>query len=117
MGVLSAELHSQQFFSSGPLLRALQHEKPCVLLIDELDKVDHAFEAMLLELLSVWRMSIPKLGTIEAQSIPFVVLTSNEERRIGDPPRFFRGDDMASCGRNTLHLSQFFLAVPEQPTR
>jgi MoxR-like ATPase len=81
------ELHSQQFFSAGPLLRALQHDKSCVLLIDELDKVDQAFEAMLLELLSVWQMSIPKLGTIEARSIPFVVLTSNEERRIGDPLR------------------------------
>ncbi len=81
------ELHSQQFFSAGPLLRALQCEKPCVLLIDELDKVDHAFEAMLLELLSVWQLSIPKLGTIQAKSIPFVVLTSNEERRIGDPLR------------------------------
>jgi MoxR-like ATPase len=45
---LQTELHSQQFFSAGPLLRALQHEKPRVLLIDELDKVDHAFEAMLL---------------------------------------------------------------------
>jgi hypothetical protein len=78
------ELHSQQFFSAGPLLRALQYERPCVLLIDELDKVDHAFEAMLLELLSEWRLSIPKLGTIEARSIPFVVLTSNEERRIGE---------------------------------
>lgn len=81
------ELHSQQFFSAGPLLRALQRDRSCVLLIDELDKVDQAFEAMLLELLSVWRMSIPKLGTIEARSIPFVVLTSNEERRIGDPLR------------------------------
>jgi MoxR-like ATPase len=81
------ELHSQQFFSAGPLLRALQHDKSCVLLIDELDKVDQAFEAMLLELLSVWQMSIPKLGTIEARSIPFVVLTSNEQRRIGDPLR------------------------------
>jgi MoxR-like ATPase len=84
---LRAELHGQQFFSAGPLLRALQSEKPCVLLIDELDKVDHAFEAMLLELLSVWQLSIPKLGTIQANSIPFVVLTSNEERRIGDPLR------------------------------
>jgi len=84
---LRTELHSQQFFSAGPLLRALQYEKPCVLLIDELDKVEHAFEAMLLELLSVWRLSIPKLGTIQAKSIPFVVLTSNEERRIGDPLR------------------------------
>ncbi|MGB8987734.1 MAG: MoxR family ATPase [Candidatus Sulfotelmatobacter sp.] len=84
---LQTELHGQQFFSAGPLLSALQHEKPCVLLIDELDKVNHAFEAMLLELLSVWTLSIPKLGTIRAKSIPFVVLTSNEERRIGDPLR------------------------------
>ena len=84
---LQTELHSQQFFGAGPLLRALQCERPCVLLIDELDKVDHAFEALLLELLSVWQLSIPKLGTIKARSIPFVVLTSNEERRIGDPLR------------------------------
>src|SRR5258707_541533 len=84
---LQTELHGQQFFSAGPLLRALQYEKPCVLLIDELDKVDQAFEALLLELLSVWQLSIPKLGTIKAWSIPFVVLTSNEERRIGDPLR------------------------------
>jgi MoxR-like ATPase len=84
---VQTELHGQQFFSAGPLLRALQYEKPCVLLIDELDKVDHGFEATLLELLSVWQLSIPKLGTIRARSIPFVVLTSNEERRIGDPLR------------------------------
>ncbi len=84
---LQGELHSQQFFSAGPLLRALQYERPCVLLIDELDKVGHAFEALLLELLSMWQLSIPKLGTIRAGSIPFVVLTSNEERRIGDPLR------------------------------
>jgi MoxR-like ATPase len=84
---LRTELHSQDFFSAGPLMRALLSETPCVLLIDELDKVDQAFEAVLLELLSVWRLSIPKLGTVEARSIPFVVLTSNEERRIGDPLR------------------------------
>ncbi|HWZ43061.1 MAG TPA: MoxR family ATPase [Candidatus Saccharimonadales bacterium] len=84
---LKSELHSHQFFAAGPLLRALRCPCPCVLLIDELDKVDHAFEAMLLELLSAWRLSIPKLGTVEAESIPFVVLTSNEERRIGDPLR------------------------------
>src|SRR6202045_3491855 len=84
---LRTELHGQQFFSAGPLLRALECERPCVLLIDELDKVDHAFEALLLELLSVWQLSIPKLGTVKAKSVPFVVLTSNEERRIGDPLR------------------------------
>jgi MoxR-like ATPase len=84
---LRTELHSQDFFSAGPLMRALLWAKPCVLLIDEIDKVDQEFEAILLELLSEWRLSIPKLGTVEARSIPFVVLTSNEERRIGDPLR------------------------------
>lgn len=84
---LRSDLHSQRFFRAGPLLRALQSRRQCVLLIDELDKVDYAFEAILLELLSVWRLSIPKLGTVKAETIPFVVLTSNEERRIGDPLR------------------------------
>jgi MoxR-like ATPase len=84
---LKQELHGLKFFSAGPLLRALQYEQRCVLLIDELDKVDQAFEAMLLELLSVWQLSIPKLGLIKAETIPFVILTSNEERRIGDPLR------------------------------
>lgn len=84
---LRSELQAQRFFCPGPLIRALQYLNPCVLLIDELDKVDYAFEAMLLELLSVWQVSIPKLGTIQAQSIPFVILTSNEERRLGDPLR------------------------------
>ena len=84
---LQVELNGRRFFNAGPLVRALEYKNPCVLLIDELDKVDQAFEAMLLELLSVWQLSIPKLGTISATSIPFVVLTSNEERRIGDPLR------------------------------
>jgi MoxR-like ATPase len=84
---LKQELHSLKFFSAGPLLRALQYSRRCVLLVDEIDKVDQAFEAMLLELLSVWTLSIPKLGVVTAETIPFVVLTSNEERRIGDPLR------------------------------
>jgi MoxR-like ATPase len=65
----------------------LYDEKPCVLLVDEIDKVGQAFEALLLEIFSEWQISIPKLGTIKAKTIPFVVLTSNEERRIGDPLR------------------------------
>src|SRR5499427_10353095 len=82
------ELHGLEFFTKGPLLRALLCEwKPCVLLIDEIDKVDHEFEALLLEVLSDWQLSIPKLGTVHAKTIPFVVLTSNEERRLGDPLR------------------------------
>jgi MoxR-like ATPase len=85
---IRSRLHSLDFFSHGPLLRALLYqEKPCVLLIDELDKVDQAFEAMLLELLSAWQITVPKLGTIKAETVPFVVLSSNEERRLGDPLR------------------------------
>ena len=80
-------LHSLEFFQEGPLLRALLCEKPCVLLIDEIDKVGEEFEAELLEILSDWQISIPKIGTIQARSRPFVVLTSNEVRRIGDPLR------------------------------
>jgi MoxR-like ATPase len=68
-------------------MRALECEKPCVLLIDEIDKVDEGFEALLLEILSAWQLSIPEFGTVAAKSIPFVVLTSNEERRLGDPIR------------------------------
>jgi len=79
------ELHGLEFFTKGPLLRALLYEeKPCVLLVDEIDKVDQAFEALLLEVLSDWQLSIPKLGTVSARTVPFVVLTSNEERRISD---------------------------------
>lgn len=81
-------LHSLDFFSEGPLLRALRHKgRPCVLLVDELDKVNHQFEALLLEILSAWQITVPKLGTIQAETVPFVVLSSNEERRLGDPLR------------------------------
>ena len=81
-------LHSIDLFAEGPLLRALLNKiKPCVLLIDELDKVDHAFEALLLEILSAWQITVPKLGTVKAETVPFVVLSSNEERRLGDPLR------------------------------
>src|SRR2546426_4060651 len=82
------ELHALEFFTKGPLLRALLYEeRPCVLLVDEIDKVDYEFEALLLEVFSDWQLSIPKLGTVKARTVPFVVLTSNEERRIGDPLR------------------------------
>lgn len=87
-GGLRSRVHSLDFFAEGPLLRALRHKvRPCVLLIDELDKVDHGFEALLLEILSAWQLTVPKLGTIEAATVPFVVLSSNEERRLGDPLR------------------------------
>jgi hypothetical protein len=54
---LQADLKGRDFFRPGPLMRALEYERPCVLLIDELDKVDEGFEAMLLEALSAWTLS------------------------------------------------------------
>jgi MoxR-like ATPase len=81
-------IHTLDFFSEGPLVRALRYvERPAVLLVDELDKVDYSIEALLLEILSAWQITVPKLGTIPAIRKPFVVLTSNEERRLGDPLR------------------------------
>ncbi|MFL6302476.1 MAG: AAA family ATPase [Candidatus Sulfotelmatobacter sp.] len=84
---IKREVTSRSYFMAGPLLEAIEQEHPCVLLIDEIDKVDYAFEAMLLELLSAWTLSIPKMGTVAATSIPHVFLTSNQERRLGDPLR------------------------------
>jgi MoxR-like ATPase len=84
---IKTEITSRSYFMAGPLLEAIEQEERCVLLIDEIDKVDYAFEAMLLELLSVWTLSIPRMGTVRATSIPYVFLTSNQERRLGDPLR------------------------------
>jgi MoxR-like ATPase len=84
---IKREVTSRAYFIAGPLLEAIEQNQRCVLLIDEIDKVDYAFEAMLLELLSGWTLSIPKMGTVHATSIPYVFLTSNQERRLGDPLR------------------------------
>jgi MoxR-like ATPase len=80
-------LKGRDFFRPGPIMRALESERPCVLLIDELDKVDEAKEALLLEPLSAYQLSIPEFGTVKAKSVPLVVITSNEERHLGDPIR------------------------------
>jgi MoxR-like ATPase len=94
---IRTRLHTMDFFVQGPLMRALQYSpKACVLLIDEVDKVSEEFESMLLEILSDWQLSIPRLGTVPHKTIPFVILTSNEVRRIGDPLRrrcaYFRAE-------------------------
>jgi MoxR-like ATPase len=84
---LAKEISALDFFISGPLLKAILSKQPCVLLIDELDKVDQKFEAILLEILSVWQITDPRLGTVAAESMPLTILTSNEQRRLGDPLR------------------------------
>lgn len=80
-------IFSETYLLKRPLLRAITEPDPCVLLIDEIDRADEEFEAYLLEVLSDFQISIPELGTIEATSRPYVVLTSNGTRDISDPLR------------------------------
>jgi len=80
-------LFSEEYLLERPLLKSIRAEKPVVLLIDEIDKADEEFEAFLLELLSEMQVTIPELGTIQAASRPFVVLTSNNTRPLSEALR------------------------------
>ena len=84
---LTKSLFSDEYLLERPLLQSIRSEKPVVLLIDEIDKADEEFEAFLLELLSDMQVSIPEVGTIKANSIPFVVLTSNRARPLSEALR------------------------------
>jgi MoxR-like ATPase len=78
-------IFSREFLLERPLLQSILAEDASpVLLIDEIDRTDEAFEAFLLELLSDFQVSIPELGTISAKHVPYVVLTSNRSRELGD---------------------------------
>jgi MoxR-like ATPase len=76
------EIFDEEFLLTRPLLRAIANPQPVVLLIDEIDKTDQEFEAMLLEVLSDFQISIPELGVIESRTHPVVVLTSNNSREL-----------------------------------
>ena len=84
---LTKSLFSDEYLLERPLLQSIRAEKPVVLLIDEIDKADEEFEAFLLELLSDMQVSIPEVGTIKANTIPFVVLTSNRARPLSEALR------------------------------
>jgi MoxR-like ATPase len=81
------DIFSERFLLERPLLAAIRRPDRPVLLIDEVDRADEEFEAFLLELLSDFQVSIPELGTVKAQSIPRVVLTSNSTRELSDALR------------------------------
>ena len=76
------DIFGAEFLLTRPLLQAIASDVPVVLLIDEIDKTDQEFEAMLLELLSDFQVSIPELGTIESTTHPVVLLTSNNSREL-----------------------------------
>jgi len=81
------QIFSEKYLLERPLLAAIRRAQPPVLLIDEIDRADDEFEALLLELLSDFQISIPELGTIPAITIPHVVLTSNGTRELSDALR------------------------------
>jgi MoxR-like ATPase len=76
------DIFSEDFLLARPLMSAIASEQPVVLLIDEIDKTDQEFEAMLLEVLSDFQISIPELGRVEARTHPVVLLTSNNSREL-----------------------------------
>ena len=81
----SHDLFRHEFLIRRPLLQAIAHKgRPPVLLIDELDRADQEFEGYLLEMLSEFQITIPELGTIRAETPPFVILTSNRTRELHD---------------------------------
>ncbi len=81
------DIFSERYLLKRPLLEAISCDEPPVLLIDEVDRADEAFEAYLLELLSDYQMSIPELGTVCAVSKPIVIITSNGTRELSDALR------------------------------
>ena len=114
---LRSNLFSEAFLLQRPLLQAIRSEVPCVLLIDEIDRADEAFEAFLLEMLSEFQISIPELGTLRARSKPLVVLTSNGTRDLSDALRrrcLFHYLDFPSLARE-MHIVRTL--VPEAASR
>jgi len=86
-GLSESDLFSRDYLLERPLLAAIASERPCVLLIDEIDRADEAFEAFLLEALSDYQITIPEIGTVRARHRPLVVLTSNGTRELSDALR------------------------------
>lgn len=114
---LRGNLFSEEFLLERPLLQAIRSPEPCVLLIDEIDRADEAFEAFLLEMLSEFQISIPELGTLTARSKPLVVLTSNGTRDLSDALRrrcLFHYLDFPSLARE-MHIVRTL--VPEAHSR
>jgi MoxR-like ATPase len=82
-----AQIFSERFLLKRPLLEAITEERSPVLLVDEVDRADEAFEAFLLEVLGEWQVTIPELGTIRARHKPSVIVTSNRTRELSDALR------------------------------
>lgn len=114
---LRENLFSEAYLLERPLLQAIRSPEPCVLLIDEIDRADDAFEAFLLEMLSEYQVTVPEIGTLTARSKPLVILTSNGTRDLSDALRrrcLFHYVDFPTLARETQIVRTL---VPEAATR
>jgi MoxR-like ATPase len=112
---ISGDIFSEDFLLTRPLLEAIRSKEPVVLLIDEVDRVEMETEALLLEVLSDFQVSIPELGTIESATRPMVFLTSNNTRELSEALKrrcLFLHIDYPSIERETAIL---LARVPELP--
>jgi MoxR-like ATPase len=116
-GVDEGQLFSRRFLLRRPLLDALEHDGPVVLLIDEIDRADDEFEAFLLEFLSDFAVTIPELGTVTAQHRPVVILTSNRTRELHDALKrrcLYHWIDYPNADREREIVRARIPGVPEQ---
>jgi len=114
------DLWSERFLIRRPLMAALEADGPVVLLIDEVDRADDAFEALLLELLSDFAVTVPELGTVRAKQHPTVILTSNRTRELHDALKrrcLYHWIDYPDRGRELAILAAQAPGVPETIAR
>ena len=116
-GVREGDVFQREFLLERPLLQAISQDGPCVLLIDEVDRADEAFEAFLLEVLAEYQITVPELGLIRARQIPRVILTSNGTRELSDALRrrcLYHWLDYPTLAREITIVRE---AVPEADAR
>jgi len=115
--VREGDVFQREFLLERPLLQAISQDGPCVLLIDEVDRADEAFEAFLLEVLAEYQITVPELGPIRARQIPRVILTSNGTRELSDALRrrcLYHWLDYPTLAREIAIVRE---AVPEADAR
>jgi MoxR-like ATPase len=100
IGAQVSVFFSDRFLAPRPLLEAVRSEEPVVLLVDEIDRADEALEAVLLELLGGYQVSVPEIGTFKARHAPYVVLTSKNTRDLR--PRW----NAAACICSSISLGR-----------
>ena len=114
---LARDIYTREFLQARPLLSAIDPDlPPAVLLIDELDRADEPFEAFLLELLADFQITVPELGTLQAKTLPVVVLTSNRTREVHDAIRrrcLYHWVDYPDVARERAILAVKAPGVPE----